>query len=122
MTAVSQAYRRCNEKPPHGNAGANLPMRKQTSPMKLKREDGSTFILKGKTAQVMRVLLGNVKSGVTLLDFSLATFAFRAANHLSILRRKYRVKIETTYEPAKDCPRIGRYWLREPLQIVEGAA
>lgn len=121
MTAVSQAYIRCNEKPPHGNAGVNLPNSKQlTSTLKVMKSDGTVITLSGRNAQVLRVLILFFKTGCIGLDFSRATTAFRWANQLCNLRRM-GFAIETTHEKADDCL-IGRYWLREPLQIVEGAA
>lgn len=90
------------------------------SPLKVKRSDGSELTLKGRNAQVMRVLIARRHSGATGLNFSLATTAFRYANILCELR-KMGFHIETTYEEAGDCT-IGRYWLRESLVVIDGGA
>jgi|GEM_PF-3656694 hypothetical protein len=106
---------------PNCNSGLPKPKRKKAiQTITIKRYDGRILTLIGKVVQVLDVLIGNVQSGATLLDFSKATTAFRAANHLCDLR-KLGIDIETQYEKAGDCT-IGRYFLREPLTIIEGAA
>jgi len=103
------------------NQGLPKPSRKiATKKIAVKRQDGSILRLKGKIVQVLEALLGNIKSGCTGLDFSRATTAFRFANHICDLR-KLGIAIETVWEAAGDT-HIGRYFLREPLTIVEGAA
>lgn len=104
-----------------GNQGLQKPQRKKAiKKITIQRNDGSILRLTGKIVQVLEALLGNIKSGCTGLDFSRATTAFRFANHICDLR-KFGIAIETTFEKAGDCT-IGRYFLREPLTIIEGAA
>lgn len=104
------------KKTAHGNERLSKPRRKLT----IKRNDGRIISLSGKVTQVLDVLISNYNSGATLLDFSKATTAFRAANHICDLR-KLGIAIETTFEKTGDCT-IGRYFLREPLQIIDGGA
>lgn len=110
-----------NEKTLDGHQGLPTPSRKKaTKKIAVKRQDGSILTLTGKIVQVLEVLLGNIKSGCTGLDFSRATTAFRFANHICDLR-KLGIAIETVWEAAGDT-HIGRYFLREPLTIIEGVA
>lgn len=113
QTANSKKAHRVND-----GQSQNTGRIKPTSPLKVKRHDGSELTLKGRNAQVMRVLIARRLHGATGLDFSRATTAFRYANILCELR-KIGFAIETTHEDAGDCT-IGRYWLREPLTIIDG--
>lgn len=100
------------------SSGTLLELKKGLKKYLVKLSDGKTVEVKGRNAQVLRVLMLSQFSGATGLDFSKATTAFRYSNCLVSLR-KMGFDIETKHEKAGDCV-IGRYFLKGKLEIFGG--